>query len=439
MTEFETVTKELTDFIEKCPSCYHVIEEARQRLLQAGLTQLREEEAWQLTPGRGYFVIRSGSSLIAFRLPAGEPENFQLVAAHSDSPSFKLKENPELPKAGHYVELNVEKYGGMLCAPWFDRPLSIAGPAVVNEEGRLQTRLVNFDRDLVMLPSLAIHMNRQANEGTAYKVQSDMLPILGDETTAGQFAGMLAEQLGTEPENILASDLFLYARSPAAVWGAHREYFSAPRLDDLQCAFSALTAFLQGGNEGSVTACCIFDNEEVGSSTRQGADSTFLSDTLERVTACLGLSREKHLRMVASGFMLSADNGHAVHPNHPDKADPVNRPCLNGGVVVKYNAQQKYTTDAVSAAIFGQLCARNKIPTQIYVNHSDVAGGSTLGNISTAHVSLNTVDIGAAQLAMHSPYETGGIKDTLCLQQAMAAFYRTHISRCPDGSYRLED
>lgn len=280
-------------------------------------------------------------------------------------------------------------------------------------------------------------MDRQTNEGKPLKIQKDMLPVFSGETGRGCFMDMVADQLSVDRDDILGTDLFLYNRTPASIWGAHREFFSCTRLDDLQCAYSAVTALLHAENENSISVCCIFDNEEVGSSTKQGADSSFLQDTLERISDCLGLSREQYKMALSSSFMVSADNGHAVHPRHPDKADPTNRPYMNQGVVIKYNANQKYTTDSVSAALFKGICERAHIPYQVYVNHSDIPGGSTLGNISNAHVSVNTIDIGLAQLAMHSPYETAGIKDTWYMTEAMKAFYNTCISIDNNGNYRL--
>ncbi|MDO4622427.1 MAG: M18 family aminopeptidase [Eubacteriales bacterium] len=439
MDHFKKITRQLTDFISASPSCYHVIDNIRRQLLAEGVNELEEQKPWSITPGSSYFCIRGGSSLIAFRIPSETPENYQLIASHSDSPSFKIKENPEICRDNSYVELNVEKYGGMLCAPWFDRPLSAAGRAVIEENGKILTRLVHFDRDLVLLPSLAIHMNRQSNENVSYKTQTDMLPLFGDGASAGRFNSLLAEVLGCREEQILGRDLFLYDRSRASFWGSDEQYFSAPRLDDLQCAFASVQAFLQSRNRTSINVCCIFDNEEVGSLTRQGADSTFLSDVLERISESLGLTREKHHTMIRSGFMLSADNAHAVHPNHIAKADPTNHVHLNEGVVIKHSANQKYTTDAVSAAIFRSICRKAGIPVQDFQNHSDVPGGSTLGNIANAHVSLNTIDIGAPQLAMHSPYETGGIRDTWYLTEAMKAFYCTSIHTTGNGTFVLEE
>ena len=264
-----------------------------------------------------------------------------------------------------------------------------------------------------------------------------MIPLFGDETAKGCFRSLIAEQVQAKKEDILGTDLFLYNRMPGTIWGANREYFSCTKLDDLQCAYAAMNAFLESGNPDSVSVCCIFDNEEVGSSTKQGANSTLLSDTLERINSSLGRTMEEYKMAVAASFMLSADNAHAVHPHHLDKADPTNRPYMNHGPVIKYNANQKYTTDSLSGAIFKGICDRANVPCQTFANHSDIPGGSTLGNIVNSHVSLNTVDIGLAQLAMHSPYETAGTKDTWYMISAMKEFYNTHIGIRADGNYEL--
>lgn len=430
---FEQITKNMIDFIAQNPSCYHVIRAFSKMLDTAGFVCLSETRSWTLQPGGKYYVTRGGSSLIAFKIPAEEMRNFQITAAHSDSPTFKIKNQPELFTEEHYVELNVERYGGAIFSPWFDRPLSIAGRAVVRNGDRLEEKLINIDRNLVVIPNAAIHMNRQVNEGYAYHVQKDLPPLFGDETARGAFARLLEEQLQTDPANILGTDLFLYSRTPASIWGASREFVSSARLDDLQCAYACMRGFLAGENAHSVCVCCVFDNEEVGSTTRQGANSTLLSDTLQRVNECLGRTPEEYKMAVASGFMISADNAHAVHPHHIDKADPINRPHMNRGPVIKFNANQKYMTDSLSAAIFKRLCERADVPCQVYTNHSDIAGGSTLGSISSAHVSMSTVDVGLAQLAMHSPYETAGVKDTAYLIAAVREFYNTHLAVAADG------
>lgn len=350
-----------------------------------------------------------------------------MICSHTDSPSFKIKENPELDADKKYTKLNVEKYGGMLCAPWFDRPLSLAGRVLVQTDEGIRQVLVNADRDLLMIPNLAIHMNREANDGFAYNVQTDLCPVIGDETAKGSFYELIAGLAGVGPEQILGTDLFLYNRQRGTFWGVNREYIASPKLDDLQCLFASLQGFLAAKRVKNIAVFCAFDNEETGSVSRQGAASTFLADTLQRINSGLGKTPEDYRRLLAGSFMISADNAHAVHPNHQEKADPVNRPQMNRGIVLKFNANQKYTTDGVSAAVFRSLCQRADVPCQSFTNRSDMAGGSTLGNISNTQVSVRCVDIGLAQLAMHSPYEMAGAKDTAYLKRVAELFYRVRV------------
>ncbi len=431
------ITDKLLTFLENSPTSFHAVENMAARLRGEGFEELKEADCWSIEAGGRYFVTRNMSSLIAFRVPGKDFTGFQIISSHSDSPTFKIKENPEMKVEGHYVKLNVEKYGGMLCAPWFDRPLSIAGRLVVRTADGLLTKLVNVDRDLVMIPNLAIHMNRQVNDGYAYNAQSDMLPLYGGEAAAGTLMKTIAQSAGVAEEDILGHDLYLYNRMKGSVWGAGEEFFSCGRIDDLQCAFGSLEGFLAGGNAHSVSVHAVLDNEEVGSTTKQGAASTFLLDTLKRLNTALGRTEEQYLTALASSFMVSADNAHGVHPNYTDKADPTNRPYLNGGIVIKFNANQKYTTDAVSAAVFRSVCEKAGVPVQTFTNRSDMAGGSTLGNISNTHVALNTVDIGLPELAMHSPYETGGVLDTEYLIRAAKEFFSTGLKADGDGSYRF--
>lgn len=436
---YEQFPTELLDFLQKSPTCYHVISNLRSILKEAGYEELCEGTEWSLSEGGKYFVTRNESSLISFRIPRKDFSGYQIAATHSDSPSFKIKENPEIGVENAYVKLNVEKYGGMLCAPWFDRPLSVAGKLIVREGNRFISKLVNVDRDFVMIPNLAIHMNRTVNDGYAYNPQRDMLPILGDYGAKGTFMDLIAESAGVKKDAIAGNDLFLYSRTPGTVWGAHHEFLSAGHLDDLECGYSNFRGFLDADeNKNSVPVYVIFDNEEVGSGTKQGADSTFLADTLERIGIACGRTAEQNRTAIASSFMVSADNAHAVHPNYADKADPVNRPFMNRGIVIKYNANQKYTTDSVSTAIFKAVCTMANVPCQEFTNRSDMAGGSTLGNISNAHVSLNTVDIGLAQLAMHSPYETAGTKDPGYLVKAMRTFFALSLKDEGRGVYTLQ-
>lgn len=420
-----TISQELLQFIADSPTAFHAVAVTKQMLLDAGFLQLPENTRWDLKPSGNYFVTRNDSALIAFTVPADGFSSVRILASHSDSPCFKIKESPELEAGSHYIRLNVEGYGGMLCAPWADRPLSVAGRIVVKDPdtGAFVTKLVNIPRDLLMIPSLAIHMNREANKGQPYNIQKDLLPLYGSIDAKGTFFREVAAAAGVHEDEILGHDLFLYNREPGCIWGAGHEFISCGRLDDLQCAFASLKGFLSAKREQTLSMHCVFDNEEVGSGTKQGAASTFLYDTLTRIHDVLGYSREDYRIHLADGMMISADNAHAVHPNYPDKADPSNRPYVNGGIVIKYNANQKYCTDAVSAAMFRDLCKQADIPVQTFANRSDIAGGSTLGNISNTKVALNTVDIGLPQLAMHSPYETAGVKDTGYLIRAAKAFF----------------
>lgn len=434
---YQEAAKELFAFIEQSPSTFHVIANMKNMLGQQGFEELKESGNWNLKDGGSYYVTRNGSSLIAFKIPKKDFKGFHIMASHSDAPTFRIKEHGEMDVEKLYTKLNVEKYGGMLMAPWFDRPLSVAGRIVIKEENQIKTKLVSVDRDLVMIPNLAIHMNREANDGYRYNPQKDMLPLLGDGDAKESFLAIIAQAAGVEEEEIIGCELSLYNRMKGTIWGAKEEFISSPRLDDLQCAFSSLKGFLKGGNSETVTVCAVFDNEEVGSGTKQGAASTFLKDTLQRVNFVLGRTKEDYLKALASGFMISADNGHAVHPNQPDKTDPTNRPRMNGGILIKHSANQKYTTDAISAAMIRMICAQAKVPYQDYLNRSDILGGSTLGNISNMQVAINTADIGVAQLAMHSPYETGGVKDTYYLQKMAETFYRSSIVTVEDGQYEI--
>lgn len=427
------INRELFGFIAACPTAWHTAESTASRLREAGYSELFEQEDWQCAPGGKYFVRRGGSSLIAFDAPERDSRGFMMMAAHGDSPCFKLKETPETPAAGVYRRLGVEKYGGMLCSSWLDRPLSVAGRVMAREAGRIAQRLVNIDRDLLLIPNVAIHMDRGANENKSYNANADMLPLFGAAEGGDGFSALIARELQLAAEDILAAELFVYSRSPGTVWGERGEFISAPRLDDLQCVFGCLKGLLASRACGSSRVLCVFDNEEVGSGTKQGADSDFLSDTLRRAWAAAGRPESELPRALAESFMVSADNAHSVHPNHPEFADSNDRPRMNGGVVIKYNANQKYTTDAASAAVFGEICRRAGAPVQRFSNRADLPGGSTLGNISSAHVAVDTVDIGLAQLAMHSACETAGAEDTAYLVSAAREFYSSALRKTRGG------
>ncbi|MCR5295613.1 MAG: M18 family aminopeptidase [Lachnospiraceae bacterium] len=437
-------SRRLAEFIQKSPTSYHLAEETRRRLQAAGYEQLLESSAWKLKAGGKYYVLRNASAIAAFRIPE-TAAGFMIMASHADSPVLKLKENPEI-REHDCTRLNVEVYGGALLAPWFDRPLSAAGRIFVREEGQIACRLVDLDRDLLVIPSLAIHMNRQANDGFKLNPQKDLLPLLGP----GDCPSIL--QLVTEkcrqdqpetafrPEDILGSDLYIYCRERPFFWGPGNEYLSSPRLDDAACAFSSLEGFLRAEKASAgdhIPVHIVFDNEEVGSSTKQGAASTFLKDTLRRISACLGCGETEHLQLLAESFMLSGDNAHAMHPNYPEKCDPVNRVRMGKGVVIKYSANQKYTTDAMSAAVVRLLAERAGISLQVFSNRSDIPGGSTLGNLSGNQAAIPTADIGIAQLAMHSPCECIGCADVDDMIALAETFFQASLREAAYGRYRI--
>lgn len=434
MKEYAKTAKEMLEFIEESPTCFQAVAGLKKLLKKEGFSELKETEDWKsLEKGGKYYVVRNSSSIIAFHIPTqekceGKYRGFHMAAAHSDSPTFKIKENAEMKVEEKYIRLNTEKYGGMILSTWLDRPLSVAGRIVVKGKKGLEEKLVNVDKDLCVIPNLAIHMNREMNKGVEYNPQVDMLPLFGQPKEEEKIEGMLlkevAEAAEVDAKDIYGHDLFLYVRDKGRIFGSNGEFVLSPRLDDLQSAFSIMKGFIEAEPEEYINICAVFDNEEVGSGTRQGADSTFLEDVLVRMCEGLGLSQGEYRRLVAGSFLISADNAHAVHPNHPEKADPTNRPYINGGVVIKYHGGQKYTTDAFSTAVMKSICEEAGVPWQTYTNRSDVAGGSTLGNISTAHVSVPSVDIGLPQLSMHSAVETAGIRDTQYCIKALRRFYQ---------------
>lgn len=421
--------KQFLSFLDGARSPYHVVAQLTAMLEQEGYLCLREQEEWALVPGGKYFLTRGGSSLIAFRIPEQVPAGFMISASHADRPAFQVKENLEL--TGAYTRLATEPYGGMLMSTWTDRPLSIAGRVLVETEKGVRQQLVDIDRDLLLIPNVAIHMNRTANDGMKFNPAVDTLPLMGGAEDKGKLEQLLAQQAGGR---ILGHDLFLYVRQKASVWGLEEDFISAPALDDLACVWGCTQGFLQAQPGGAVPVLCVFDNEEVGSASNQGADSTLLHDVLARICAARKLDM---CRMLSSSFMVSADNAHALHPNHPELSDSANAPVVNGGVVVKFTAQRKYTTDGFSASVWRSICKRADVPVQSFYNRADQRGGSTLGNLSQTQVTVPCVDVGLPQLAMHSCYETAGVKDVGFLCDAMTAFYSAALERIENDEYRL--
>lgn len=422
-------TQKLMAFLDGAHSVYHAVAGIVRELEQAGYTRLQESESWQLKSGEKYYLTRGGSAVIAFRVPCS-PKGFLISASHADRPTFKIKENAEL--TGTYTRLAVERYGGMLMAPWLDRPLSIAGRVTMETENGIECRLVDIDRDLLLIPNVAIHMNRQANEGYKWNPAVDLLPLMGGKEAAGKLSSLLEEAAGGK---ILGHDLYLYVRQKATVWGIDSEYISAAALDDLQCAWCCTQGFLRAGTGNSIPVLCVFDSEEVGSGSYQGAASDLLRSVLARICQQLQLPYEQAL---AQSFLVSADNAHAIHPNHPEFADAANAPVPGKGIVIKYNANQRYTSDGVSAALMRKVCQKADVPVQTYCNRADIAGGSTLGNISLTQVAVPSVDIGLPQLAMHSCYETAAVADAIYLEQAMEAYYASTLEHTADGVFFLK-
>lgn len=416
-------------FLDESHSVYHAVAALETMLQKEGFTCLLEEDNWDLVPGGKYYMTRGGSALVAFRIPAGTPKGFMMSASHSDRPTFKVKENGEL--VGVYTRLSTEKYGGMLIAPWLDRPLSIAGRVLVETENGAETKLVDIDKDLLLIPNVAIHMNRKANDGYTWNPAVDTLSLMGGKDAKGKLEKMLQKIAGGK---ILSHDLYLYVRQKSTVWGVDDSFLSAAALDDLQCAWCCTQGFLQAAQSKAMQVLCVFDSEEVGSCSTQGAASGLLEDILARICHSLQLNLQQ---MLSQSFMISADNAHAIHPNHPEYADAANAPVMNSGVVLKFNANMRYTTDGISAAVFRKVCQRAKVAVQTYYNRADLPGGSTLGNISLAHVSVPTADIGLPQLAMHSCYETAGVQDTLDLISVMESYYASDLQMNADGSFQL--
>ena len=437
--EIIKVNQEMLQFIESAASMYHTIAVMAEELEENGFQELRENDRWYLETYGKYYVKRNNSSLIAFTIgDISKHLYFKIAASHSDSPTFAIKDIPEIIGPEEYVKLNVEAYGGMIDYSWFDRPLGVAGRVLVRMRDALgkewiENRLLHIEKDILMIPSLCVHFNREVNKGMEFNRQADLCPLFSaGALKKGGFEQMIADCIGVEPEDVLGKNLFLVNHQKGVIWGEREEFVSSAKLDDLQCAFTSLKGFLSAssnmdGEYSGINVLACFDNEEVGSNTKQGAMSTFLPDTLKRICLCLDKSEEDYYRAAAASFLISADNAHAQHPNHPEKSDAQNVPHMNKGIVIKENASQKYVTDAVSRSILKAICERADIPYQSFANRSNVAGGSTLGNLSNTQFSVHAVDIGLAQLAMHSAYETAGTADTCYAMRLFDAFYQTDL------------
>ncbi len=423
--------RSLMEFLDKSPVNFYAVRTVAERLDSEGFTRLDSRDAWHLKPGGKYYMVKNGTAIFGFTV-ASEPiasAGFRIIAAHSDSPCFRVKPNPEMLSDGGVVKLNVEVYGGPILYTWFDRPLSLAGRVVMRSDDPLhpESKLIKFDRPLLTIPHLAIHFNRSVNEGNRISAQKDMLPVAAIVKEAaekdGLLLGLIAEAAGCSTDDILDFDLSLYDTTPACLVGMNNEFVTSGRLDDLSMVHAAMEALVsaQAGKQTCVMA--IFDNEETGSGTKQGAASPIFADLLRRITDSFGGTREDFVRAVENSFMVSADNAHAYHPNYGEKYDPTNHPVPGGGPVIKINARCKYMTDADSAAVFRHICEKAGVPVQYFVNHSDVAGGSTLGNILTSQLPLRGVDMGEAIWAMHSVRETAAAIDHTYSIKAFNTFF----------------
>lgn len=431
MNDTNKYISDLMSFMDSSVINFYAVKTIRERLEANGFTHLNAADKWLLEPGGKYYVVKNSSAIFAFVVGEGDTTaGYKIISAHSDSPCFRIKPNPEMVSDGGMMKLNTEVYGGPILYTWFDRPLSIAGRVILRTNDPLnpETRLVKFNRPLMTIPHLAIHFNRAVNEGNPLSRQKDMLPIIGAINNIAEKDGyilrLVAGELGVKPSDIIDFDLSLYDTSKACLVGVNEEFITSGRLDDLSMVHAAMTALLESKQGCKMTrVMAIFDNEETGSGTKQGAASPVLDHILRRINSCIGGNEEDYLRAIARSFMVSADNAHAVHPNYVEKQDPTNHPVLGGGPVIKINANCKYMTDADSAAVFKTICEQAGVPCQYFVNHSDVAGGSTLGNILTSQIDLRGVDMGNALWAMHSARETASTLDHIYTIRAFTHFF----------------
>lgn len=426
------ITK-LLKFLDNSPVNFCAVRTVAQTLDANGFRRLDPEQPLTaLAPGEQVYVTKNDSSIYAFRIgtkPLADT-GFHVVCAHSDSPTFRIKPNAAMWSAEGMLRLNVEKYGGVIMSTWFDRPLSLAGRVILRTSDPMhpETRILCISRPLLQISSLAIHFNRQVNDGVRLNCQKDLLPIMAlvkDKLEAqNALLNIIADELSVTPDSIIDFDLYLYDTTPSCTFGLHNEFISAGRLDDLSMVHAGMEALLAGTKTPEATKIlAVFDNEEAGSQTKQGAGSPFLASMIQRIVLAQGGTMDDFYRCVEKSFMVSADNAHAWHPNYSEKYDPTNHPVLGGGPVIKFNAAQKYASDAVSAAVFAEVCVKAGVPSQRFVNHSDVAGGTTLGNILATSLPIRGVDMGNPVLAMHSVRETASVADHLYCIKAFTQFY----------------
>ena len=423
--------RNLLGFIEKSPTAFHSVQTSEELLKLNGFTKLDEREEWKLEQGGKYYTTKNSSALMAFTINTNnlKEDGFRIIGSHSDSPTFRIKPNPEMEVEKTYLKLNTECYGGPILNTWLDRPLSIAGRVTLKGESILRPKetLVNINRPICIIPNLAIHMNRDVNAGVALNKQKDMLPLVGLLNESLEKDNFLlktvAKELGIKIEEILDFDLFLYEYEKGSLIGPNEEMISCSRLDNLAMAHASLHGLIDANSNNGINVVAVFDNEEVGSSTKQGADSNMLLNVLERISLCLGQNREEFFRSLYSSFIISSDLAHAVHPNVVEKHDPTNRPVMGKGPVIKINANQAYTSDSQSIAVYKSICKEAGVNYQEFVNRSDERGGSTIGPISSTHIDIPSVDVGSPILAMHSIRELGCVEDHMDIYKTFKKFY----------------
>lgn len=432
MSKESELAQELIDFIYESPTAFHTVSSVKKILKENKFEELKECEKWHLKKGRKYFVTKNDSAITAFTIGNGLPSEygFRIIGAHTDSPTFRIKPDSEMEAENKYIKLNTEVYGGPILNTWFDRPLSIAGRITLKGEDVMnpETKLLNIKRPVVIIPNLAIHMNRKVNEGFEINRQKDTLPLLcliNEKLEKGEYLiNLIADELKVNKDDILDFDLYLYEAEKGCLLGLNNEFISSGRLDDLTMVHAGLTAIINSEPQNAVNVLVCFDNEEVGSGTKQGADSPMLSNILERISLSLGEGREEYFMSLAKSFIISSDVAHAVHPNYGEKADPTNRPVINGGPVIKIAANQSYTSDSNSIAVYEGICNMAGVPCQKFTNRSDMPGGSTIGPISSAHINIRSVDMGAPMLAMHSIRELSGVMDHTYIEKSFEQFFK---------------
>ena len=431
-------SKEFLEFINKSKTPFHATCELANKLENNGFKRLLESNKWDIKLGGKYYVLKNDSSIIAFTIPLNLSDlSFNITASHTDSPTFKVKPNHTVESAAKTLGMHLEVYGGTILSSWLDRPLSVAGRVVLREGERLVSKLVDINRPLCVIPNVAIHQNRSVNDGYKYNPAVDMVALYGSKESK-KLNDIVLDELQVESKDVYGMELYIYNYNRGTLFGSENEFVSAPQIDNLECAYLSLEAFLQSNNNNSCNVYCSFDNEEVGSGSKQGALSTFLIDVLSRLSNNLGLSEEELKVALAKSFMVSCDNAHATHPNQPGLCDSLNRVYMNEGIVIKTNANLSYTTDAISQALFTSILDEANVKWQVFANRSDTRGGSTLGHLSLSQVSIDCIDIGLAQLAMHSSSEVCAVKDMKMMVEGLKTFYNKHLSKDSENNFIIK-